>query len=40
MFNKSKESLPLAKAKRHLADNCEQQRLIALEEALIWVNKV
>ncbi|MEH2291729.1 WD40 repeat domain-containing protein [Nostoc sp.] len=34
MFNKSKESLPLAKAKRHLADNCEQQRLIALEQAL------
>ncbi|MEH1888411.1 MAG: WD40 repeat domain-containing protein [Nostoc sp.] len=34
MFNKSKESLLLAKVKRHLANNCEQQRLIALEQAL------
>ena len=34
MFNKSKESLLLAKVKRRLGDNCEQQRLIALEQAL------
>lgn len=34
MFNKSKESLLLAQVKRRLADNCEQQRLMALEQAL------
>ncbi|MBC6431963.1 hypothetical protein FM036_14750 [Nostoc sp. HG1] len=34
MFNKLKESLLLAQVKRRLADNCEQQRLMALEQAL------
>ncbi|WP_339378121.1 DNA-directed RNA polymerase subunit omega [Calothrix sp. NIES-2100] len=34
MANKSKESARLADVKQRLADNCEQQRLMALEEAL------